>query len=32
VKLAWKQLDLQLAHLWTIARTSGTTVAKVILV
>ena len=32
MKLAWKQLDLQLAHLWTIARTSGTTVAKVILV
>jgi L-alanine-DL-glutamate epimerase-like enolase superfamily enzyme len=32
VKLTWKQLDLQLAHLWTIARTSGTTVAKVTIV
>src|SRR5258708_32972072 len=32
VKLNFKHLDLQLAHLWTIARTSGTKVAKVIVV
>jgi L-alanine-DL-glutamate epimerase-like enolase superfamily enzyme len=32
MKLAWKQHDLQLTHLWAIARTSGTTVAKVIVV
>jgi len=32
MKLTWKQLDLQLTHLWTIARTTGTTVAKVIVV
>ncbi len=32
MKLNFKHLDLQLAHLWTIARTSGTRVAKVIVV
>jgi L-alanine-DL-glutamate epimerase-like enolase superfamily enzyme len=32
MKLAWKQHDLQLTHLWAIARTTGTTVAKVIVV
>jgi len=32
VKLTWKTLELQLAHLWTIARTSGTKEAKVIIV
>jgi L-alanine-DL-glutamate epimerase-like enolase superfamily enzyme len=32
VKQTWKQVDLQLANLWTIARTSGTNVAKVIVV
>lgn len=32
MKLTWKQLDLQLAHVWTIARTSGTNVSKVVVV
>lgn len=32
MKLNFKHLDLQLAHLWTIARTGGTKVAKVIVV
>jgi L-alanine-DL-glutamate epimerase-like enolase superfamily enzyme len=32
VKLTWKQLDLQLAHLWAIARSGGTKVTKVIVV
>lgn len=32
MKLTWKTLELQLAHLWTIARTSGTKEAKVIIV
>jgi L-alanine-DL-glutamate epimerase-like enolase superfamily enzyme len=32
VKLSWKHVDLQLANPWTIARTSGTNLAKVIVV
>jgi L-alanine-DL-glutamate epimerase-like enolase superfamily enzyme len=32
MKLDFRHLDLQLAHLWTIARTGGTTVAKVVVV
>jgi L-alanine-DL-glutamate epimerase-like enolase superfamily enzyme len=32
VKLNFKHLDLQLAHTWTIARTSGTNVFKVVIV
>ncbi|HLH54804.1 MAG TPA: dipeptide epimerase [Verrucomicrobiae bacterium] len=32
MKLAWRQVDLQLAHVWTIARTTGTSVAKVVVV
>jgi L-Ala-D/L-Glu epimerase len=32
MKLSWQQQDLQLAHLWTIARTTGTSVAKVVVV
>lgn len=32
MKLTWKQHDLQLTHLWAIARTGGTTVANVIVV
>jgi L-Ala-D/L-Glu epimerase len=32
VKLNFKHLDLNLAHLWTLARTSGTKVAKVVVV
>lgn len=32
MKLTWKQFDLQLAHVWTIARTGGTNVAKVTVV
>jgi L-alanine-DL-glutamate epimerase-like enolase superfamily enzyme len=32
VKLTFKELDLNLAHRWTIARTGGTTTAKVIVV
>lgn len=32
MKLTWQTVDLQLAHLWTIARTSGTKVAKVSIV
>jgi len=32
VKLQFKQLDLKLAHTWTIARTSGTDIAKVVIV
>jgi len=32
VKLTFKHIDLELAHLWTIARTSGTKVAKVVMV
>ena len=32
MKLTWKQLDLQLAHVWTIARTTGTSVSKVVVV
>jgi L-alanine-DL-glutamate epimerase-like enolase superfamily enzyme len=32
VKLSFKQVDLQLAHKWTIARTSGTNVSKVVVV
>jgi L-alanine-DL-glutamate epimerase-like enolase superfamily enzyme len=32
VKLNFKHLDLQLAHRWTIARTGGTKVAKVVVV
>jgi L-alanine-DL-glutamate epimerase-like enolase superfamily enzyme len=32
VKLSWKSIDLQLTHVWTIARAGGTHVAKVIVV
>jgi len=32
VKLEFKHLDLKLAHTWTIARTTGTDVAKVVVV
>ena len=32
MKLTWKEVDLTLAHRWTIARTSGTDVAKVVVV
>jgi L-Ala-D/L-Glu epimerase len=32
VKLSFKQIDLELAHVWTIARAGGTKVAKVIVV
>ncbi len=32
MKLTWKQLDLQLAHTWTIARTAGTNIFKVVVV
>lgn len=32
MKLTWKQDDLQLAHLWAIARTTGTNVSKVVTV
>jgi len=32
VKLSFKHLDLELAHLWTIARAGGTKVAKVVVV
>ena len=32
MKLTWKQLDLLLAHKWTIARTTGTNTAHVIVV
>src|SRR2546425_167435 len=32
VKLDFRRLDLQLAHTWTIARSSGATSAKVIVV
>ena len=32
MKLSWKQIDLQLTHVWTIARAGGTHVAKVIVV
>jgi len=32
VKLSFKQLDLTLAHRWTIARTGGTSTAKVVVV
>ena len=32
MKLSWKHVDLQLANPWTIARTSGTNLAKVIVV
>jgi L-alanine-DL-glutamate epimerase-like enolase superfamily enzyme len=32
MKLSWKHFDLQLAHLWTIARTTGTNVCKVVVV
>ncbi len=32
VKLTFKQLDLNLAHRWAIARTGGTTIAKVVVV
>ena len=32
MKLQFKQLDLKLAHTWTIARTSGTDIAKVVIV
>src|SRR5215469_12489782 len=32
VKLSFKHVDLELAHLWTIARAGGTKVAKVVVV
>lgn len=32
MKLQFKQFDLKLAHTWTIARTSGTDIAKVVIV
>ena len=32
MKLQFKQIDLRLAHTWTIARTSGTDIAKVVVV
>jgi L-alanine-DL-glutamate epimerase-like enolase superfamily enzyme len=32
MKLTWTEFDLQLAHKWTIARTTGTDIAKVIVV
>jgi len=32
VKLSFKHIDLELAHLWTIARAGGTKVAKVVVV
>ena len=32
MKLQFKQLDLKLAHTWTIARTTGTDIAKVVVV
>jgi L-alanine-DL-glutamate epimerase-like enolase superfamily enzyme len=32
VKLSFRQVELQLAHLWTIARTKGTTTSKVVVV
>src|SRR5579862_828378 len=32
MKLSWKHFDLHLAHLWTIARTTGTNVCKVVVV
>jgi L-Ala-D/L-Glu epimerase len=32
MKLVWKQVDLQLTHLWTIARAAGTQVARVVVV
>jgi L-Ala-D/L-Glu epimerase len=32
MKLTWQRVDLQLAHPWTLARTDGTTVSKVMVV